>query len=175
MKQLGSVEAVRNFVANLKIDKKNPRKPLPFVWVRLSCRPMIWHRLIRHLPTMAYKPHPFMLTHITDKMAEPFTAIRNKKSHQSVLQLCDCRHAQICSGSDWQKYKSEIAGKTGTTNSYKDGWYVGFTPNIVVSTWVGGDAEWIRFNTLADGQGAVMARPFLKNSLPGLKRQYHRF
>jgi len=60
------------------------------------------------------------------------------------------------------KFKSQIAGKTGTTNDYKDGWFVGFTPEIVISTWVGGDQEFIRFNTLPDGQGAVMARPFFE-------------
>ena len=63
------------------------------------------------------------------------------------------------------KFKSEIAGKTGTTNDYKDGWFVGFTPEIVISTWVGGDQEFIRFNTLSDGQGAVMARPFFEKLL----------
>ncbi|HMP31360.1 MAG TPA: penicillin-binding transpeptidase domain-containing protein, partial [Saprospiraceae bacterium] len=54
----------------------------------------------------------------------------------------------------------KVAGKTGTTNDHKDGWFVGFTPSMVVATWVGGDQQWIRFNSIADGQGAVMARPF---------------
>lgn len=54
----------------------------------------------------------------------------------------------------------KVAGKTGTTNDHKDGWFVGFTPSMVVATWVGGDYQWIRFNNIADGQGAAMARPF---------------
>ena len=37
---------------------------------------------------------------------------------------------------------------------------MGITPDLVVATWVGGDNEWIRFLSLADGQGGVMARPF---------------
>lgn len=29
------------------------------------------------------------------------------------------------------------AGKTGTTNDYKDAWFVGYTPDLVTSVWVG--------------------------------------
>lgn len=32
-----------------------------------------------------------------------------------------------------------VAGKTGTTNDYKDAWFIGYTPDIVVGTWVGFD------------------------------------
>ncbi|MFD2251335.1 penicillin-binding protein 1A [Pseudochelatococcus lubricantis] len=32
-----------------------------------------------------------------------------------------------------------VAGKTGTTNAYRDGWFVGFTGNLVASVWLGND------------------------------------
>ena len=32
-----------------------------------------------------------------------------------------------------------VAGKTGTTNSYTDAWFVGFTPQLVTSLWIGED------------------------------------
>jgi len=32
-----------------------------------------------------------------------------------------------------------VAGKTGTTNDFKDAWFVAFTPDIVAGTWVGYD------------------------------------
>ncbi|MBR0674139.1 penicillin-binding protein 1A [Neoroseomonas soli] len=32
-----------------------------------------------------------------------------------------------------------VAGKTGTTDDYKDNWFVGFTPDIVVAVWLGYD------------------------------------
>jgi len=32
-----------------------------------------------------------------------------------------------------------IAGKTGTTNDYKDAWFVGFSPKLVCGVWVGYD------------------------------------
>jgi len=31
------------------------------------------------------------------------------------------------------------AGKTGTTDSYRDAWFIGFTPEIVTGVWVGND------------------------------------
>src|SRR5204862_8021339 len=31
------------------------------------------------------------------------------------------------------------AGKTGTTDEYRDAWFVGFTTDIVVGVWVGND------------------------------------
>jgi penicillin-binding protein 1A len=37
--------------------------------------------------------------------------------------------------------RSDIAGKTGTTNEAKDTWFNGFTPNLVCSVWVGYDQE----------------------------------
>jgi penicillin-binding protein 1A len=33
------------------------------------------------------------------------------------------------------------AGKTGTTNDYKDAWFTGFTPTLSTSVWVGYDRE----------------------------------
>ena len=33
------------------------------------------------------------------------------------------------------------AGKTGTTNSYQDAWFTGFTPTVSTSVWVGFDKE----------------------------------
>jgi penicillin-binding protein 1A len=33
----------------------------------------------------------------------------------------------------------QIAGKTGTTNDYRDAWFIGFTPGYVAAVWVGND------------------------------------
>nr|VFK58772.1 MAG: penicillin-binding protein 1A [Candidatus Kentron sp. TUN]VFK67493.1 MAG: penicillin-binding protein 1A [Candidatus Kentron sp. TUN] len=35
--------------------------------------------------------------------------------------------------------RSDLAGKTGTTNEQKDAWFCGFTPDLVTITWVGFD------------------------------------
>ncbi len=54
---------------------------------------------------------------------------------------------------------AEMGGKTGTTNFNADGWFMGFTPDLVSGTWVGGEERYIHFNSMANGQGASMALP----------------
>jgi len=61
--------------------------------------------------------------------------------------------------SDQLKSKVEMAGKTGTTSDYADGWFMGITPELVAGAWVGGDDRYIRFTSFRYGQGAVMALP----------------
>lgn len=53
----------------------------------------------------------------------------------------------------------DIAGKTGTTQSNADGWFMALMPNLVVGTWVGADDPGIRFRTTSLGQGAHTALP----------------
>ena len=52
---------------------------------------------------------------------------------------------------------AQMGGKTGTTNYNADGWFMGFTPELVSGVWVGGDERYIHFNNMANGQGAAMA------------------
>lgn len=52
-----------------------------------------------------------------------------------------------------------MGGKTGTTNYNADGWFMGFTPDLVTGVWVGGEERYIHFNNMASGQGATMALP----------------
>ena len=54
---------------------------------------------------------------------------------------------------------AQMGGKTGTTNDNSDGWFMGFTPDLVSGVWVGGEERTIHFNTMANGQGASMALP----------------
>lgn len=54
---------------------------------------------------------------------------------------------------------ADIAGKTGTTQNYTDGWFIGFTPGLVAGAWVGGDLQNVRFQNMRYGQGAYTAMP----------------
>lgn len=63
--------------------------------------------------------------------------------------------------------KSDIAGKTGTTQDNADGWFIGYNPAIVAGAWVGADNRGIHFRTTTLGQGShtglpIFARYFQK-------------
>ncbi len=54
-----------------------------------------------------------------------------------------------------------FAGKTGTTQNFADGWFMGYTPTLVTGCWVGGEDQLVHFKSLAHGQGAYMALPIV--------------
>lgn len=55
--------------------------------------------------------------------------------------------------------QNEMAGKTGTTQNQVDGWFIGYTPRLVVGVRVGANDINFHFNSLRLGQGASMALP----------------
>ena len=57
------------------------------------------------------------------------------------------------------RFNNDIAGKTGTTQMHTDGWFIGFTPDLIAGAWVGGDNPVIRFRSMGYGQGAHTAMP----------------
>jgi penicillin-binding protein 1A len=53
-------------------------------------------------------------------------------------------------------FKLPAAGKTGTTNDYKDAWFVGYTSNMTCGVWVGFDQP---VTIIPHGYGAALALP----------------
>ncbi|KXK43908.1 MAG: peptidoglycan glycosyltransferase [Bacteroidetes bacterium OLB11] len=51
--------------------------------------------------------------------------------------------------------KGECAGKTGTTNSESDAWFIGYTPQLLAGVWVGCDDKFIGVG-LGEGSRAAM-------------------
>jgi len=53
---------------------------------------------------------------------------------------------------------NEVGGKTGTSQNYADGWYMGITRDLVTGVWVGGDDSSIHFRN-QQGEGSKSALP----------------
>lgn len=63
------------------------------------------------------------------------------------------------SSREYDGIRVPMAGKTGTTQSNTDGWFIGITPDLVTGVWVGAQDPAVRFSTTDKGQGANTALP----------------
>jgi len=54
--------------------------------------------------------------------------------------------------------KCELAGKTGTAQNYSNAWFMSYTPNIVIGTWIGASSPKVHFQN-GLGSGSVLALP----------------
>jgi penicillin-binding protein 1A len=65
-------------------------------------------------------------------------------SEQNAFLLADMMREVITRGTARRAQvlgRTDIAGKTGTTNDHHDAWFCGFNANLVASVWVGFDEE----------------------------------
>ncbi len=66
--------------------------------------------------------------------------------------------------------KGPLAGKTGTTQSNADGWFIGISPNLVMTTWVGASDPRVHFKTTALGQGSETALPIFAYTMQKIEQ-----
>jgi penicillin-binding protein 1A len=73
--------------------------------------------------------------------------------------------------------RSDIAGKTGTTNDVRDTWFSGFTPDLVATAWVGFDDNNRRLGRTTRNQNLVNKNPtkynYIGNALVGSESGAH--
>ena len=88
---------------------------------------------------------PYMLTAVHDQngetleqmLFEPEQVLTKETSYLVTNMLEDV--VQHGTGQRAKVLKRSLAGKTGTTNDYTDGWFIGYTPNLALGVWVGFD------------------------------------
>ncbi|OEU47703.1 MAG: hypothetical protein BA872_07820 [Desulfobacterales bacterium C00003060] len=92
-------------------------------------------------------PHPLSLKEVLDENGHVL-----KRRHMTIERIISPAKAFIMSSMLRSAVTSgtarslshmgisfPVAGKTGTTNNYKDAWFVGYTPDILALVWVGFD------------------------------------
>ena len=111
---------------------------------------------------------PMLITRIEDSYGNEIASfvprVREIFSETTSYKMLDMLKAVIDGGTGnrlrWRyNIKGEMGGKTGTTNNNSDGWFMSFTPELVLGCWVGGEERSIHFDKMAYGQGASMALP----------------
>ncbi len=59
------------------------------------------------------------------------------------------------------KIPSTVKGKTGTTQNQSDGWFIGYTDDLVIGAWVGTEDRRMHFRNLGTGSGGRTALPMV--------------
>ena len=81
-------------------------------------------------------------------------------SEATAFLVTDMLSDVINGGTGWQArrvgFTAPAAGKTGTTNDYRDAWFVGYTPTLATGVWVGYDRP---RTIIAGGYAATLAVP----------------
>ena len=104
---------------------------------------------------------PYLLTHVKNlngeileqHQFEPRQAMTRENAYLITNMLMDV----IQSGTARlaKSIGRPLAGKTGTTNSYNDAWFVGYAPNLATGVWIGFD-EVRTLGTLESGAHAAL-------------------
>lgn len=152
-----------------KMGVTSPIDPVPSIC--LGAADLTLAEMVGAINTFANKGvyvEPIFVTRIEDKdgvVLEDFVPKREEvMSDYTAYLITELMKGVVQSGTGVRlRYKygfqGEIAGKTGTTQSNSDGWFMGFVPNLTTGVWVGAEVRSIHFRTMFWGQGASSALP----------------
>jgi len=115
-------------------------------------------------PTLGYRVRPRGVVSVLDGRGdlvyqvhvERARVMRDTTAYQMVTMLQDVVARGTGAGVRAYGLRGDIGGKTGTTNDYRDAWFVGFSSSVVAGVWVGFDQP----ESIRDGaSGARAALP----------------
>jgi len=162
--QLG-VQRTVDFAKQCGIESNIPKVPsIALGSADISLTEMV--RAYTMFPGRGFNVKPYFISRIEDRNGNVLATFTTKgeeviseadayvmtKMMQGVVNFGTGRAIRGAYG-----ISAEMAGKTGTTNDNADGWFIGFTPQILAGVWVGADDPFLRLlNTTG---GAQMAMP----------------
>ena len=65
----------------------------------------------------------------------------------------------------------QVAGKTGTTSSHKDAWFMGYTPQITTAIWIGNDTPMVMYGATGGVFCAPIWKDFMLDALKAYKTE----
>jgi penicillin-binding protein 1A len=115
---------------------------------------------------------PLAITRIEDRhgriIKEFIPESREVQDEATIYILRDMMKSVVDAGTGsalrWKyNFEAPAAGKTGTTNSKADAWFVGFTPQLAIGVWVGMDDPSVSLGKTQ--YGSVAALPIFANTI----------
>ena len=110
------------------------------------------------------RPSPIMIRRVETTEGEVLYAtapkVQRAVSESTAFLMTSMLSDVINGGTAWQARSLGLsrpaAGKTGTTNDYRDAWFIGYTPHLATGVWVGYDRP---RTIIARGYAATLAVP----------------
>ena len=118
--------------------------------------------IIERIDDQDHKPI-YRAAHISAPALDPSAAWMTSELMEQVLTRGTAASARSLG------FKLPAAGKTGTTNDYKDAWFVGYTSTITCGVWVGFDQP---VTIIPRGYGAALALPVWVQVMNKAAQQY---
>jgi penicillin-binding protein 1A len=118
--------------------------------------------IIERIDDQQHKPI-YLAAHITSQAVDPGAAWMTSRLMEEVLTQGTAASARSLG------FKLPAAGKTGTTNDYKDAWFVGYTTTLTCGVWVGFDQP---TTIIPHGYGAALALPVWTQVMNKASRHY---
>lgn len=118
--------------------------------------------IIERIDDQQHKPI-YLAAHITSPGFDPGAAWMTSELMEEVLTKGTAASARSLG------FKLPAAGKTGTTNDYKDAWFVGYTSTLTCGVWVGFDQP---TTIVPHGYGAALALPVWTQVINKASRHY---
>jgi penicillin-binding protein 1A len=148
-----------------------PEKHPPYLTMALGAGSVTMWQMGRAYSVFAnggYLVQPYFILKIVDDRGNPLALANPKRAGDESLRVLDPRNAFIMDHmmQDVTRYgtaaratrlgRTDLAGKTGTTNEFVDAWFAGYQPNLVGIAWMGFDQP----KSLGRNQtGGVVALP----------------
>jgi len=151
----GPASYIGSFESNLK-DLTSAYTVFPNVGVRKQAY------IIERIDDQQHKPI-YLAAHITSQAVDPGAAWMTSEVMEDVLTKGTAASARSLG------FRLPAAGKTGTTNDYKDAWFIGYTSTLTCGVWVGFDQP---ATIVAHGYGAALALPVWSQVMNKASRHY---
>jgi penicillin-binding protein 1A len=174
--QFAGLDAVQKVATDLGITQKMPHGPASYigsfesnlkdltsaytVFPNEGVRRQAY--MIERIDDQQHKPI-YLAAHITSQAVDPSAAWMTSEVMEDVLTKGTAASARSLG------FRLPAAGKTGTTNDYKDAWFVGYTTTLTCGVWVGFDQP---TTIVAHGYGAALALPVWTQVMSKASRQY---
>jgi penicillin-binding protein 1A len=163
-----SPKYAQDYVSRFGFDaEKHP----PYLTMALGAGSVTAWQMARAYAVFAnegYLIQPYFIHKIVDDRGNAIALANPQRAGDETLRVIDARNAFIMDDMmlDVTRYgtaarvarlgRSDLAGKTGTTNEFVDAWFAGYQPNLVGISWVGFDQP----RTLGRNQtGGIVALP----------------